>query len=115
MRTQVLANNMAHADTPGFKARDVNFRQALEHVQRGAGENGSLRLRTTHADHSPGRRPMTDIELGYRIPLAASVDGNTVDSHVEQAAFAENNLQFQASLRFLSARFKGLVNALRGE
>src|SRR5689334_18259583 len=79
-RTQLLATNLANADTPGFKARDIDFRAALAHA-----ENGMNTLSTTP-------------ELKYRTPHAPSLDGNTVDVQMEQAAFAENAVRYQATL-----------------
>lgn len=118
-RTEVLANNIANADTPHFKARDIDFKAALaEQTQslRGADTHGPERLRTTHDAHlgGPGR-PGAAPDLLYRTPELPSLDGNTVDGHVEQAEFANNHLQFMASLRFVNSRFQGMLSAIKGE
>lgn len=111
LRTQVIANNVANADTPNFKARDIPFQTML----REATENSEGTLRTTHPRHL-GATPADATErLQYRVPTLPSIDGNTVDGHVEQAAFADNAVQFQASLRFLNGKFRGLITAIRGE
>lgn len=113
-RTEVLARNIAHADTPGYLARDIDFRAELSKRlgEAGAGET----LRTTHGRHLPARGVAADtVTLKYRSPLMASFDGNTVDTQTEQAAFAENNMQFQAALQFLNSKFKGLMSAIKGE
>ncbi|PZN33825.1 MAG: flagellar basal body rod protein FlgB [Proteobacteria bacterium] len=113
-RTEVLAANLANADTPGYRARDIDFRSALA----AAGDaTRSVRLATTHRAHvggadAPGAVPF---ELKYRTPLAPSVDGNTVDAQLEQAAFAENSVRYQATLSFLSAKFRGLMTAITGQ
>lgn len=112
-RTEVLANNMANADTPNFKARDIDFRSVLA-AQSEASQPGE-RLRTTHASHMQSARGGADAELRYRIPTLPSLDGNTVDGHVEQAEFADNTVHFLASLRFLDGKFKGLMTAIKGE
>ena len=112
-RMNVLANNLANADTPAFQARDFDFATRLAE-RLGTGDSGS-RLLTTAPQHLPGTSTATDNGLLYRIPLLPSADGNTVDAQVEQAQAAENNLAMQASMTFLGSRFKSLVTALRGE
>jgi flagellar basal-body rod protein FlgB len=109
-RAGVLAGNIANADTPHYKARDVDFSTAL-----GRATGGDLNLRTTHATHVARNTLPGDAEVKYRNPLQAALDGNTVDVHVEHAAFAENALQYQTSLQFLDARIKGVIKALTGE
>ncbi len=112
-RTEVLAANLANADTPGYRARDIDFRAALA----AAGSPSSpVKLTTTHDAHlSAQHTQAADGELKYRIPLAPSLDGNTVDVQLEQAAFAENAVRFQATLTFLSSRFRGLLTAITGQ
>ena len=112
-RTEVLADNLANADTPNFKARDVDFRTAL--AQAGA-PGAALPLTTTDASHlSTSGAGGGAAALKYRVPLAPSLDGNTVDAQLEQAAFAENTVRYQATLSFLSARFKDLMTAISGQ
>lgn len=113
-RTEVLARNIAHADTPGYLARDIDFRAELSKRLSEASEGSGLR--TTHGRHlsSQGLAPDT-VTLKYRSPLMASFDGNTVNTQTEQAAFAENNMQFQAALQFVNSKFKGLLGAIKGE
>src|SRR5579872_3798598 len=112
-RTEVLADNLANADTPNFKARDVDFRTAL--AQAGA-PGASLALTTTDASHlSTTGAGGGQAALQYRVPLAPSLDGNTVDAQLEQAAFADNTVRYQATLSFLSARFKDLMTAITGQ
>ena len=110
-RTEVLASNMANADTPGFKARDIDFKAALSQAQHQMHQPTQ-----TRAGHLPGTSAgMPGGESLYRIPLQPSLDGNTVDIQTEQAAFAENAVQYQASLRFLTGKFQGLQRAIKGE
>lgn len=113
-RAEVLANNLANADTPGFKARDVDFQAVLAKASQ---SRATLDMSTTHQGHfdlSSGS-PNASGELMYRNSLQPSIDGNTVDAQTEQAEFARNSLDYNASFEFLSGRFKGMRNAIRGE
>lgn len=113
MRNQVLTANIANADTPDYKARDYDFSEVLASTRV-----GSLSLESTNDRHmSTGLDAMygtTTSELKYRIPFQSSLDGNTVETDVEQAAFAENALHYRASLRFLDGSIRTLKYALRG-
>ncbi len=110
-RAELLAGNMANADTPGFKARDIDFKQALN-----AAAMEQPRLRTTHRNHIPGTRGrVSPAYVRYRIPTQPSLDGNTVDMQLEKSAFAANTLEYQASLGFLNGKIKGLKKAIRGD
>lgn len=113
-RTELLARNLANADTPGFKAQDIDFRAALAAA---GGADKPVAMRATDAQHigTAGGAPDAPTSLKYRTPLAPSLDGNTVDVQMEQAAFAENAVRFQATLSFLSARFRGLMTAITGQ
>ena len=116
-RTELIANNLANADTPGYKARDIDFRDAMA---RAAGEPTSqgVHLSTTQSGHIGGAASAdatTSSDLKYRTPLAPALDGNTVDTQLEQTAFAEASVRYQASLDFLDARIQGLQKALRGD
>lgn len=108
-RTEVLAANMANADTPAFKARDFDFAAALTGAAAGQGRG----LQATDARHigtASAQRPT----LAYRNPFQPSRDGNTVESDLEFARFAENSIAYQASLRFLSGRISSLRMAIGG-
>ena len=117
-RTDVLAANIAQADTPGYKARDFNFHQVLAEQTslRTATKAGHGPMVTTHAAHrTPEAMDRGEVSLGYRIPLMPSLDGNTVDSQVEQGEFAQNTMEFLTNLRILNGRIKGMMNAIKGE
>jgi flagellar basal-body rod protein FlgB len=115
-RTEVLATNLANADTPNYKARDVDFRAALAAAGTPASLGAPLPLTTTAAGHlGSSSNGTTSPELKYRVPLAPSLDGNTVDVQLEQAAFAENAVRYQTTLSILSQRFKGLLTAITGQ
>jgi flagellar basal-body rod protein FlgB len=111
-RLSVLANNLANADTPNFKARDIDFAAVLS----GAAGDTSLPLAATDGAHftlNDGEMP--DSELKYRNPYQASLDGNTVEMPVEQAAFSENNVRYQASLTFINSQISDLQFAIAGQ
>lgn len=117
-RAEMLASNIANADTPGYKARDIDFKSALANANAnghaGYSQTGSS-LNTTHSDHIHISTAATNAEVLYRVPSQSSLDGNTVDGLVEKSAFAENALRYQASITFLDGKFKGLMAALKGE
>jgi flagellar basal-body rod protein FlgB len=93
-RMMLLASNIANAATPNYKARDFDFSKALDLAQQGGSMEGAIE---------------------YRIPVQASLDGNTVEMATEQTAFAENALAYRSSLSFLSGRVNTLTRALKGE
>lgn len=111
-RAELLAANIANMDTPNYKARDLNF-QSVYKARLGEAQSADA-LRATHSAHL-GSATATQAKALYRVPAQLSLDGNTVESHVEQAAFAENALRYQASLRFLDGSIKSLIGAIRGE
>ena len=115
-RTAVLANNIANADTPNYKAQDIDFRAVLAGTAAGSGAR-ALPLSTTDGAHvaGAGAGPGTAERLKYRVPLAPSLDGNTVDVQMEQAAFADNSVRYQAALSFLSSKFRDLMTAITGQ
>lgn len=97
-RMGMLASNIANASTPGFKAKDVDFRAALEGVEQGGNVDRSI-----------------DSNTLYRRPLQPSLDGNTVELTTEQTAFAENAVAYQTTLAFLNGRISTITRALKGE
>ena len=114
-RAEVLANNIANADTPNYKARDLDFASVLAE-QSSRMQRGGVSLSRTDSRHIPAEGISSgEAELPYRTPFHASLDQNTVDLQIEQSNYAENAVQFQASFTFLNSKFKGLTAALRGE
>jgi flagellar basal-body rod protein FlgB len=115
-RADVLAANIANADTPGYLAKDIDFRAALSAAGQGQDVSGSaggeLQPQTTSPDDlsasSPQNGLSTEQYLKYRVPLAPSLDGNTVDSQMEESAFAENNVRYEAALTFIEGDFSDL-------
>ncbi len=116
-RTELLAANLANADTPGYRARDIDFKSAMAQASGGSNATPAVRLQTTNTGHIGPKlvNGAAAPELKYRTPLAPSLDGNTVDAQLEQAAFAENTVRYQATLSFLSAKFRGLMTAITGQ
>jgi flagellar basal-body rod protein FlgB len=110
-RTEVLASNLANADTPGYLARDVDFRKALASAN---GDSGNVSLQTDAAGQIGNSTASTASPLAYRVPTQPSMDGNTVDTQVEQAAFAANGVHYQASLAFITAQIHMLRTAITG-
>lgn len=111
-RAEILANNLANQDTPGFKARDLNFRDALSAIKTQV--KSPKDLYRTERDHMENSMSFALDFIKYRQSSQPSLDGNTVDGQIEQAEYSENALRYLASLRFLSDRINGLKNAIRG-
>jgi len=113
-RAGMLASNLANADTPGYKARDIDFAQVLK--ARLDDQSADLRMQSTRVRHMQlNQAAIGSTETLYRIPQQPSIDGNTVEEQVEHAEFMQNTLEFQASFTFLNSKFKGLTKALKGE
>lgn len=111
-RQELLASNIANADTPHYKARDIDFKAALA-TARGGQRGAGVGLALTAPGHLTGRSeaPLAGAAR-YRTEVQPSVDGNTVNMDVERAAFAENALRLEAALTFISGDFKTLQMAL---
>ena len=107
-RSQVLAENIANADTPGYKAKDMDFQTALAGAQ--SRQSGSLgRTDPKHFEISTARHS----DSQYRIPNQPDTgDGNTVDIERERAAFAENTVKYEAALRAINGRISTLKQAM---
>ncbi len=106
-RQQLLASNIANADTPGYKARDINFAAALQEATSGQTQN----LRPGAASAGPAPRESAVL---YRTVQQPSIDGNTVDMDVERNRFAENAVHYEANIAFLNSQIKLMLAALQG-
>ena len=115
-RQEVLAGNIANADTPNYKARDFDFAQALQAAVAGrtGGHVGGLPMTTTAPGHLPGNVQAGTPRLLYRTPSQDAVDGNTVDMDRERAEFSENAIQYQAGLSFVTHQLKMMMTAVQG-
>jgi len=112
-RMELIASNIANADTPGFQARDIDFRAALASAQAAADQPAK-----THAAHlgaSGDAAAGGALPAAFRVPMQPAQDGNTVDVQIEQAQFADAALRYRASMGFLDARIKSLLSALTGQ
>ncbi len=111
-RSQVLAENIANADTPQYKARDVDFHAAMQRLAApGVGQ-----LQSTDDRHlQPAGQGAGKPAVLYRVPANPSLDGNTVELDQAQARFAETTVNYQAALSFLGSRITGLIGAIRGD
>jgi flagellar basal-body rod protein FlgB len=110
-RAEILAGNLANADTPGFKARDVDFAALLRKELP-----GDVQLAATRPGHiGDDARLFSTSQLMYRNPQQASLDGNSVDAVREQVEFSANAMQYQASLRFLEGKLRSLLTAIKGD
>ena len=107
-RQRVIASNIANADTPNFKAQDIDFRQVLKDTQ-------DTRMRTTDAAHIPLGDIANGSGLKYRTPFNVAFDGNTVELPVEQAKFGQYAADYQTTLSILENRISGIRKALRGD
>ena len=117
-RQSVLASNIANADTPNYKARDVDFNAALQTALSNTAQTGTLK--TTAAQHFPTPAPdgstLPDgTPLQYRGIVQGAVDGNTVDMDVERNQFADNALRYEAGVTFINSQIKGMLTAIQGQ
>ncbi len=110
-RQQIIASNIANADTPQYKAKDFNFSAAMTEAMSGR-QQGDLRLAKTASRHIDGSAGMGSGYLQYRTEKQSAVDGNTVDMDVERAAIAENSMHYELLTRLVSDKFSGLRSAL---
>ena len=114
-RQQVLGNNLANSDTPGFKARDIKFADVLKAQLEGVAPSNAISLANTHSAHIPGKVPQEDPRLLYRIPNQPSMDGNTVDGDIELSEFTKNSVFTQSALTFLTGTIKSRMSAITGQ
>lgn len=113
-RQELLASNIANADTPHYKARDIDFASALQGAISGSGPK--LRVAATSASHFTGGtgESVLGAPVMYRNGVQPSADGNTVDMDAERAQFADNSLRYEASVKFVSEEIKRVLIAIQG-
>jgi flagellar basal-body rod protein FlgB len=116
-RNDVLASNIANADTPGYQARDFDFKTALNATLAGKSEPNAdgLALTRTAPRHIAGHGPadVAGLKLAYRVPYQPSLDGNTVDMNVARVAFMNNAIHYEADLQLLGDQIKDLKAAMQ--
>lgn len=114
-RAEILASNLINADTPNYKAKDLDFDKILNQQSK-VGFVKPVSVQTSHSNHiSNGFNNTFSLQTKYRVPENASLDGNTVDSHIEKGKFAENAVRYQISLSMLNNKIQGLISTLKGE
>lgn len=117
-RQEVLASNIANADTPNYKARDFDFSTALENAKAGRAGFAIAKTSPRHLsaqDSSGIGNVPSGVNVLYRTEYQANVDGNTVNMDVERSAFAENAVQLEAALTFIRGQFTKLQTAITGQ
>jgi flagellar basal-body rod protein FlgB len=127
-RQRIIASNIANADTPGYIARDINFKEALTQVtQSGSSELSNQGMRpnfdqtgaTTHPRHLAlsglGSSQLAGSDLAYAIQSQPSVDGNSVDLDRERANFVDNSVRYESTLRFINGQSKTILSAIQGQ
>ena len=129
-RQRIIASNIANADTPGYAARDLDFKAAMNDASgsnqnlpmatANASNQGSHGLATAHARHIrlpglPGGTVGTTSNLAYTSQSQPTTDGNSVDLDRERANFSDNSVRYEATLRFITGRSKTLLSAIQGQ
>ncbi len=111
-RAETLASNLANANTPGFKAKDIDFQRALNAATSGS----SMGMSRTHERHIVASASRSSGEQKFRVPNQPDTgDGNTVDAQLERNIFMQNSLEYQTSLDFLGSKFKNMTKAIKGQ
>lgn len=111
-RQQVIASNIANADTPGYVARDLNFAQALREATSTAAPGSGLTLTKSIGESS--LQAAIDRNMLFAVPSQTNLDNNTVDMDRERASFAENSVKYEATLRFINGQVKTMLDAMKG-
>ena len=110
-RQRLIASNIANADTPGYVARDMDFARALREA---TGQASAAAAKTTQPGHIPvagGAR--AEAQLLYTRPAQDNLDGNSVDMDRERAAFADNTVKYEATLRFINGTVRTMLDAMK--
>ncbi|MCB1984729.1 MAG: flagellar basal body rod protein FlgB [Burkholderiales bacterium] len=111
-RQELLASNVANADTPNFKAKDIDFSSVLK--EKLSPTTSATTLSTTSPMHiTQNKVNGISSNILYRVPLQPSADGNTVDMDAERTRFANNSIKYDASLTFISGQFRNLLTAIQ--
>ncbi len=115
-RQQMLASNIANADTPNYKARDIDFNQALQGAlnHNKQAHSGLVKTATAHLNGSGATAGVGGAPLLYRTTAQGNVDGNTVDMDVERNQFADNALRYEAGLTVVNMQIRNLLAAIQG-
>lgn len=114
-RQELLASNIANSDTPNYKARDINFAQALQQAQQGQAGSTVAMVKTAsaHLGATTGEI-LGGVAVQYRNTQQGNIDGNTVNMDVERNQFLDNALRYEAGVTILNAQIKNLLTAIQG-
>lgn len=116
-RQKILTSNIANSDTPGYKARDIDFGETLQKVQSGQiNQSSSFGMNATNKGHIQSNDVVSSFiqeAVNYRQAEQASLDGNTVDLDVERANFLDNSMKYQADMNFLNSKIRSLRAAMK--
>ena len=113
-RQQLIASNIANADTPGYVARDFNFAQALRDATSAANSASTLTRSGGGLSLGSSMSSSTERNLLYALPSQTNLDRNTVDMDRERASFAENTVKYESTLRFVNGQVKTMLDAIKG-
>lgn len=113
-RQQLLASNIANADTPNYQARDIEFSSALKNALSNSGGSAAGLAKTDIAHLSGKTDGLGGAPLLYRTVQQGSIDGNTVDMDVERNQFADNAIRYEAGLTMISAQIKKMLSVIQG-
>lgn len=113
-RQEVLSSNIANADTPNYKARDFDFKAAMQNAMEGSERLPDTSLTLTSARHIPAKAVSEGpTQMLYRLPYQPSLDGNTVDMDIERVQFADNTLHYQSTMQLLTGRIRSMMAAIQ--
>lgn len=119
-RQEIIAANIANADTPNYKARDIDFKSAMQqalgqNAQAGSTGNGLSKTSDLHINATPSNSAAGPNEPLFRPIIQGSVDGNSVDMDVERNQFVDNGLRYEASLNMINGQIKKMLTAIQGQ
>lgn len=119
-RQEIIAANIANADTPNYKARDIDFKSAMQQAlgqsaPAGSTANGLNKTSDLHLNATPGNNAVGPNEPLFRPIIQGSVDGNSVDMDVERNQFVDNGLRYEASLNMINGQIKKMLTAIQGQ
>ncbi len=115
-RQRLLASNIANADTPGYVARDMDFRRALLAATRNADAVATMAgSASTQASSGAGSAGpgVTDDDLVYGLYSQDGLDNTKVDMERERASWVENSVKYEATLRFINLQARALMDAMK--
>ncbi|MEY2683092.1 MAG: hypothetical protein RJA09_236, partial [Pseudomonadota bacterium] len=115
-RQQVIASNLANADTPGYVARDFDFAQALQSASSGQTNGGLQATSGRHMGTLGSTGSVTDhAKVAYSVQTQPSLDGNSVDMDQQRANFTDNAIRYESTLRFINGHVKTMLSAIQGQ